>query len=151
MIVELNKREKMDNREKISETKLASLKLSIKLISLYLGWSKKKERRGTSLVAQWLGVHLPKQETWLQSPVQKDPSCCRATKLMSCNYWSLCTPTNSSFHSPQLEKACVQQWRPSTAKNEINSEKGNKQITSIGDERGAIAIYPTDQRVRGHY
>ena len=37
MIVELNKREKMDNREKISETKLASLKLSIKLISLYLG------------------------------------------------------------------------------------------------------------------
>ena len=33
----------------------------------------------------------------------------------------------------------------------INSEKGNKQITSIGDERGAIAIYPTDQRVRGHY
>ena len=34
---------------------------------------------------------------------------------------SLCT-TKSSPHSPQLEKACVQQWRPNTAKK-INLKK----------------------------
>ena len=69
-------------------------------------------------------------------------SCCRATKPMSHNYWAqvLQLPKftclepmhkrshhnekpparwlKSSPHSPQLEKACSQQRRPSTAKNE---------------------------------
>ena len=31
--------------------------------------------------------------------------------------WILCTATRKHHPSPQLEKACKQQWRPSTAKN----------------------------------
>ena len=32
--------------------------------------------------------------------------------------WEACAQLQSGPHSPQLEKACVQQWRPSTAINE---------------------------------
>ena len=33
-----------------------------------------------SLVVQWLRIHLPMQETWVQALLQEDPTCCRATK-----------------------------------------------------------------------
>ena len=36
---------------------------------------------------------------------------------------SLRTTTKSSPHSPQLEKARVQQWRPNTAKNKLKKKK----------------------------
>ena len=102
---------------------------------------------GNSLVAQWLRIRLVMQRTWVQSLVREDPTCCRATKpiLHNCwtcclepvshNYWSpgawsLCsttrkatamrsphTATKSNPHSPQLEKAHAQQWRPNAAIN----------------------------------
>ena len=102
---------------------------------------------GASLVVQWLRIHLPMQGTRVWSLVQEDPTCCGATKPVhhnywvcalehaSHNYWSLCaqslcsttreatamrsphTARKSSPHSPQLEKARMQQWRPNTAKN----------------------------------
>ena len=34
----------------------------------------------TSLVAQWLRIRLPMQGTQVQTLVQEDPACCRATK-----------------------------------------------------------------------
>ncbi|XP_059785447.1 DNA polymerase delta subunit 3 isoform X2 [Balaenoptera ricei] len=34
----------------------------------------------TSLVVQWLRVHLPMQGTWVQALLQEDPTCCGATK-----------------------------------------------------------------------
>ena len=37
-----------------------------------------KEERGASLVAQWLGVHLPMQGTRVRAPVREDPTCRRA-------------------------------------------------------------------------
>ena len=40
---------------------------------------KKYHYPGASLVAQWLGVHLPVQGTWVRSLVQEDPTCCGAT------------------------------------------------------------------------
>ena len=43
---------------------------------------------GTSLVTQWLGIHLPTQGTWVRSLAQEDPTCHRATKPMCHNYWS---------------------------------------------------------------
>ena len=55
-----------------------------------------KEISGTSLVVQWLRIHLPMQGTWVGCPTMK-----------------------SSSASTQLEKACAQQWRPSTAKNKV--------------------------------
>ena len=97
-------------------------------------------------MVQQLRIHLPKQGTWVQSWVQEDPTCWGTTKPvpcsitiepvlqspgiattepMSCNY---CGPRTSSPCSQQEnprngnpvhyneEKACTQQWRPSTAK-----------------------------------
>ena len=45
---------------------------------------------GTSLVVQWLRICLPKQGTWLQSLVQEDPTCRRATGPIHGNYCSRC-------------------------------------------------------------
>ena len=42
-------------------------------------------------MVQWLRIHLPVQGTWVQSLVQEDSMCCRVTKLMLHNYWSLLT------------------------------------------------------------
>ena len=45
-----------------------------------------KREGGTSLVAQWLRIHLPMQGTWLRSLVQEDPTCRGATKPVRHNY-----------------------------------------------------------------
>ena len=44
----------------------------------------------TSLVVQWLRIHLPRQEAWIQSLVWEDSTCCGADKPMHHSYWSLC-------------------------------------------------------------
>ena len=41
---------------------------------------------GTSLVPEWLRIHLPIQGTGVQSLVREDPICCRATKPVHLNY-----------------------------------------------------------------
>ena len=41
---------------------------------------------GTSLVVQWLRVHLLMQGTRVQSLVQEDSTCCGATKPVCHNY-----------------------------------------------------------------
>ena len=77
------------------------------------------------------------QGIWVQSLIQKDPTCCGAAKPMCHNDWSPCsrtcalqqrveatkmrssrTATKSSLCSPQIEKAHSQQWRPITAGKE---------------------------------
>ena len=45
-----------------------------------------KSGTGTSLVAQWLRVHLPMQGTRVLALVQEDPTCCRVTKPVQHNY-----------------------------------------------------------------
>ena len=47
-----------------------------------------KISKRTSLVVQWLRIHLPMQGTWVPSLVQKDSTCCKAAKLMHHSYWS---------------------------------------------------------------
>ena len=42
--------------------------------------------RGTSLVVQWLRIHLPMQGTRAQALVQEDPTCHGATKPVHHNY-----------------------------------------------------------------
>ena len=108
---------------------------------------------GTSLVVQWLRIHLPLQGTRVRALVREDPTCRGATKPMRHNYWayalepvshnywspcaySPCSTTReaSAMRSPrtamksspcslQLEKACVRQRRPNTAKNKLNKFK----------------------------
>ena len=41
---------------------------------------------GTSLVAQWLRIHLPMQGTLVQALVWEDPTCCGATQPVCHNY-----------------------------------------------------------------
>ena len=45
-----------------------------------------KKRRRASLVAQWLGILLPMQGTWVRALVWEDPTCHGATKPMHQNY-----------------------------------------------------------------
>ena len=46
----------------------------------------KNGQKGTSLVAQWLRIHLPMWGTWVRALVQEDPTCCGATKPVRHNY-----------------------------------------------------------------
>ena len=99
----------------------------------------------TSLVVQWLRIHLPMQGTWVRSLVQEDSTCCQASKPpLSCDL-HLLSPraatealepvlhNRRSYHNekllcrnqsspclPQLGKAHAQQQRPSTAKINIS-------------------------------
>ena len=41
---------------------------------------------GTSLVAQWLRIHLPMQRTRVRALVREDPTCRGATKPVRHNY-----------------------------------------------------------------
>ena len=66
-------------------------------MSLELEKQHLKEIVGTSLVAQWLRIHLPMQGTWVRALVQEDPTCPGAAKPVSHNYWA---------HEPQLPSPC---------------------------------------------
>ena len=41
-----------------------------------------------SLVAQWLRIRLPMQETRVRALVREDPTCHRTTKSVRHNYWA---------------------------------------------------------------
>ena len=47
-----------------------------------------EELRGTSLVIQWLRIHLSMPDTWVWPLVWKDSTWCRATKPIHHNHWS---------------------------------------------------------------
>ncbi|KAJ8793320.1 hypothetical protein J1605_000315 [Eschrichtius robustus] len=47
---------------------------------------KKDTSLRASLVAQWLRIRLPMQETRVQALVREDPTCCGATKPVRHNY-----------------------------------------------------------------
>ena len=49
-----------------------------------------KNGQGASLVVQWLRIHLPMQQTGVQSLFRECPTCHEATKSMGHNYWRLC-------------------------------------------------------------
>ena len=62
---------------------------------------------GTSLVAQWLRIHLPVQGTRVRALVQEDPTCCGATKPRRHNYWACALePTSHNYGArvPQVLK-----------------------------------------------
>ena len=64
----------------------------------------------TWLVAQWLRIHLPVQETWVWSLIQEDLTCHRAIKLVHHNYWTCALEPggrNYSAHMLQVLKPCT--------------------------------------------
>ena len=48
-------------------------------------WISEISKTGSSLVMQWLRIHLPMQGTQVQALFQEDPTCQEATKPM-CHY-----------------------------------------------------------------
>ena len=88
----------------------------------------KNGSRGTSRVAYWMGVCLPMQKTQVQTLVQEDPTCLRATKPTTtelpcpriCAPQQLKPPQGGALtlqwrvapNSLQLEEAQEKQWRP---------------------------------------
>ena len=82
-------------------------------------WGSEIEKSWTSLVVQWLRICLAMQGTWVQSLAPEDPTHLGATNPVCHYYWSwhalervLCNKMRSL--SPKLEKAHVQQEKPST-------------------------------------
>ena len=73
-------------------------------------WSKIKKR--TSQVLQWLTITALMKGTQVRSLVWEDPTCQGPTKPTGHNYWA--DALEPMFCN---EKAHLQQWRPSTAKN----------------------------------
>ena len=63
----------------------------------------------TSLVAQWLRIHLPMQGTWVRALVQEDPTCHGAARPVCHNYWACALePMSHNYwaHVPQLLSLC---------------------------------------------
>ena len=56
------------------------------IINQLLADSYQNSTSGTSLVAQWLRIHLPMQGTWVRALVWEDPRYCGATKPVCHNY-----------------------------------------------------------------
>ena len=113
-------------------TDLGSSSLSVLSFCLFIPFrgflrhSLNKYLLKTSLVVQWWRIHLPMQGTWVWPLVWEDPTCHGATKPMCCDYLAHGlepvlhnerSQLESSSFSLQLEKACLQQWRPRAAKN----------------------------------
>ena len=77
-------------------------------LSCYV-WCTSTERGwGASLVAQWERIHLPMQETWVESLIRDNPICHRATKPVRHSCWACALePTSHTYwaHVPQLLKS----------------------------------------------
>ena len=72
-----------------------------------------KVRERTSLIVQWIRIRLLMQETRVQSLVQEDPTCQRATKPVGHNRWAHAPqpklhkkmPPQCEAHTPQQRVA----------------------------------------------
>ena len=68
-----------------------------------------KSFHGTSLVAQWLRIHLPMQGTWVQALVQEDPTCRGATKSVATKP-QLLSPSATTTEA-RAPRACAPQQK----------------------------------------
>ena len=133
-------------------------------------------RIGASLVAQWLRIRLPMQETWVRALVREEPTCHGAPQLLSLlsrarapQLLSLCSrePASHNYWSPHTYSLCsatreattisprtttkssprAQQWRPKAAKNKL--KKKNFFLSRIKKCR-AISKHPAFVRNQSH-
>ena len=92
-----------------------------------------------SLVAQWLGVRLPMQGTWVRVPIREDPTCRGAARPVSHNCWACASgacalqqerPRQWEARAPRwgVAPAC-RNWRKPSHRNEDPTQpKKNKYI-----------------------
>ena len=69
-----------------------------------------KPAHRTSLVVQWLRIHLPMQGTWVQSLVQEDSLCHGTAKPVNHNCWALLLRNKRNHH-----KTARRNWRAAPA------------------------------------
>ena len=84
-----------------------------------------------SLAAQWWGIYLPMQETWVQFLVREDPTCGRATEPMHHNYWACA-----------LEPGSLNCWSPSALEPALWTREAtatSSPCTTIREQRLASA------------
>ena len=74
------------------------------------------------LVVQWLRIHLPMQETWVQSLVQGDSTCLQEAKPMCHNY-----------REHALEPTCSRFWahRPKPLKAQVPRVQAQQQVKPL--------------------
>ena len=73
-------------------------------------YSRKSEAR-TSLVAQWLRIRLPMQDTRVQALVWEDPTCHGAMKPVHHNYWACALePVSHNYWACALEPMRHNYW-----------------------------------------
>ena len=80
------------------------------LTILKVSFHNSKKRQGTSLVAQWIRIHLPMQGTRVRAMVQEDPTCRGATRPVGHNYWACALePTSHNYwaHVPHYWSPCT--------------------------------------------
>ena len=86
-----------------------------------------KKIPGTSLVVQWLRIHLPMQGTRVQALVREDPTCRGAAKPASHNYWAgvpqLLQPT--CLEPVLCNKEKLPQWEAHTPQQRVAPARRN--------------------------
>ena len=76
-----------------------------------------KSTFGASLVAQWLRIRLPMQGTWVRALVWEDPTCRRAARPVSHNYWACASGTCApQWERPRQWEARAPRWRVAPAR-----------------------------------
>ena len=66
-----------------------------------------KLRTEAFLMVQWLRIHLVMQGTWVQFLIQKDPTCCGATKPVCHNYCSCALEARSHNYQAHMPTESV--------------------------------------------
>ena len=83
---------------------------------------------GTSLLVQWLKIHLPMQGTQVGSLVQEDPTRSEAPKPVSRKYWAeapqLLKPAHLRVHAPQQEKPAREAHAPKLKSSPYSPQLG---------------------------
>ena len=88
------------------------------------GLSLKKRKLQASLVAQWLRIHLPTQETQVRSPVQEDPIYHGATNPMFQNYWACAPePRSCNYWAHALQSPCFTAREATATRSPRNTTK----------------------------
>ena len=120
----------------------------------------KESETGTSLVAQWLRIHLPMQGTRVWSLGREDPTCHGATKPVHHNYWSphALEPVRSNYWAHMLQllkparsRACVPQVRsPHDATTEAHTPRARapqQEATAMRSPCTATKSSPRSPRI----
>ena len=95
-----------------------SFRYTTQWFNIFIDYTPFKVITGTSLVAQWLGIHLTVQGTQVRALVLEDPTCHGATGPMCHSCWACALePASHNYGS-------MRAWRPCSATGEAAAVRG---------------------------